>query len=1010
MKLKFTCLVTLFMAFVIQLSFAQEKTITGTITAAADGLPLPGVNVIVKGTTRGAQSDFDGKYSIQASQGETLVFSYIGLVSSEVLIGSSNNYNVQMIEDIATLDEVVVTGYASYRKSEVTGSAVQLDNSEITDIILPSVDQALQGKVAGLTVSGDSGTPGSTSQIRIRGISSITAGNEPLYVIDGVPVNSGNISSSGATSFFSNLAAFDSNNIETITVLKDASSTAQYGARGANGVILITTKSGKQGKTRFTLSTTYGIQNDAVDGPDPLTAANRLELASEAYFNDGFFSTKADAEAYLLARNPFLSWDQAGRPEGNWKDAITNKDAEIKNYNLSASGGNENSNFFVSLGYMKQEGTVIGSAFERINGQINFSTNFSDKLKFSTNNSGAYTEQNAFLERSAYFEGARTAPFFMSPLNIPYNDDGTFNEFGGSLPNPLYLVKYNKNDNLLARIVTNNQLSWDIGHGFSASTRFNIDYQVYSQRNYQNRNYGYGVPVSGSASQYSRNNVTYTFQNQLNYNFDIYEDHMFDVTLVQEYASNRSYFVGGYGENFADDGLYYLDSLGNPVSINSSFNDNYLGAYLGTLHYSGFQGKYVFDASFRYEGNSRFSPEQRWGSFWSVGGAWNMHKEDFINSNDWLNLLKLRASYGTTGNANIGTNQYQSLFSFGVDYNSEGAQVVNTFGNKDLSWEKSSTLDLGIEFGLFNNVVNGTVNYFNRESTDLLLNVPLSQTTGFASQVQNIGALTNKGFELELNFNVITRDDFNLSIGGNLGTVENEITKLPLDPNGIERTITSTIDRIETGHPVYGYYMPTWAGVNPDTGMEEYYINGVDGAKTTVFNDADQVWQGGSAIPKITAGLNLHFDYKGFYLDATGYYAGGHKIYEGWHRYTNTTNGFPVFAYQGLTTLLDRWQQPGDITRFGKFTSAYTPWQRHSKYLYDGDFLRLRSMTIGYNFKNKFESVGITNLNLYVRGNNLLTWVKDDNLLYDPEVDLGGETGLETPPVKSFSLGLILNF
>ncbi|MFC4722290.1 SusC/RagA family TonB-linked outer membrane protein [Geojedonia litorea] len=1010
MKLKLTRLITLFMALVMQFSFAQEKTVTGTVTSATDGMPLPGVNVIVKGTTRGAQTDFDGKFSIVASQGETLVFSFLGLTTSEAQVGASNTINVVMQEDMTALDEVVITGYASYRKSEVTGSTVQLSNDAITDIITPTVDQALQGKVAGLTISGNSGTPGSTSSIRIRGISSITAGNEPLFVIDGVPVNNGNVSSSGATSFFSNLAAFDSNNIETITVLKDASATAQYGARGSNGVILITTKKGKQGKTTFNFSSSYGIQNDAVDGPEPLTAAHRLELASEAYFNDGFFSTKAEAEAYLLARNPFRSWDEAGRPEGNWKEVIKNKDAEIKKYNLSASGGNESHTFFASLGYMTQEGTVIGSEFERINGAVNFSVNLTDKLKFTSNNSGAYTYQDAFLERSAYFEGARTAPFFLSPLRQPYNDDGSINEFGGSLPNPLYISKYNINDNTLARIVSNNQVSWDIGHGLSASSRFNIDYQVYNTRNYSNRNYGYGVPTSGDASQYSRNTVTYTFQNQLNYNLALNDDHEFDVTLLQEYASNRIYFLGAYGENFADDGLYYLDSLGNPVSINSSFNDSYLGAYLGAIHYSGFQGKYVVDLNYRYEGNSRFSPEQRWGSFWSVGGAWNLHKEDFMSSVDWLNNLKLRASYGTTGNANIGTNQYQSLFSFGVDYNSEGAQVVNTFGNKDLSWEKSSTLDLGVDFGLFNGVVNGTFNYYNRESTDLLLNVPLSQTTGFSSQVQNIGALTNKGFEVELNFNVISKEDMNLTLGGNIGTVENEVTKLPLDPNGVERTITTTITRIESGHPVNGWYMPTWAGVNPQTGLEEYYVNGVDGATTTNFNDAEQVWQGDSAIPTITAGMNLHFDYKGFYLDANAYYAGGHKIYEGWHRYTNTTNGFPIFAFQGLTSLLDRWQEPGDIARHGKFTSSFTPWQRHSKYLYDGDYLRLRSMTIGYNFKNKFESVGISNMQIYLRGNNLLTWVKDDNLAYDPEVDLGGQTGLETPSIKSFSLGLTLNF
>ena len=1011
MKRKFTFVLTLIMALVVQLSFAQEMTVSGTVTAAVDGLTLPGVNVLVKGTTRGTQTDFDGNYSIRVSSGETLVFSYVGLKEVEIVVGSSSTINVSMEEDVSTLEEVVVTGYTSFRRSEVTGSAVQLGNEKISDVaVAPSVDQALMGKVAGLTVSSNSGTPGSTSQIRIRGISSITAGNEPLYVIDGVPMEVGNASNSGATSFFSNLAAFDSNNIENITVLKDASATAQYGARGSNGVILITTKKGRQGNTRFTFNSSYGIQNDAVDGPDPLTAANRLELAGEAYFNDGFFATKQDAIDYLLGTSTYANWDANGRPEGNWKEVIKNKDAVVQNYSLSAAGGNESHNFYAQLGYTQQEGTVIGSSFERINGQINFSAKIKDNVEFTSRNSGAHTFQDAFLERSAYFEGARSAPFFLSPLNLPYNDDGTFNQFGGSLPNPLYITKYNINDNRLVRIVSNNQVKWDIMENLTFSSRVNIDYQYYNIRNYSNRIYGYGAATSGDAGQYSRNTVLYTFQNQLDYHIDLDENHAFDVTLLQEYSSNRRYYLGAYGENFADDGLYNLDSTGSPVFITSNFTDYRLGAYMAVLHYSGFQGKYVADVNFRYEGNSRFHPDERWGSFWSVGGAWNIHKEDFMSDVSWINNLKLRAAYGVTGNANIGLNQYQSLFAFGSDYNGEGAQLVSTFGNNLLTWEKSSTLDIGVDFGFLDGSITGNVNYFNRESTDLLLNVPLSQTTGFASQVQNIGELTNKGFEVELNVDVIRSDDFNLSIGGNVATVENEVTKLPLDPNGVERTITTTITRIETGHPVRGWYMPTWAGVNPQTGLEEYYINGVDGATTTNFNEAQATWQGDNAVPTLTAGLNLHVDFKNFYLDANGYYAGGHKIYEGWHRYTNTTNGFPIFAFQGLTTLLDRWQQPGDVARNGRFTSSFTPWQRHSKYLYDGDFMRLRALTFGYNFTDMFESIGITNANLFVRGNNILTWVKDDNLHYDPEVDLGGQTGLETPPIKSWSLGLTINF
>ncbi len=998
------------MVLLVQFSFAQEKTITGTVVDE-DGLPLPGVNVIEKGTRNGVQTNFDGKYSIKVDEGKVLVFSYVGFTSKEQIVGTSNILNVTLVVDAAALDEVVVTGYSTQKKSDITGSVVKVDDEVLKSFASPTVDQALQGNVAGLTVSSSSGTPGSVANIRIRGISSITAGNEPLYVIDGVPINNGNVSASGATSSISALAAIDNNNIASITVLKDASATAQYGARGANGVILITTKSGKYGETVFTINTQIGFMNDAVDGPTPLTSAQRLELAAEAYYNDGYYDTTQQATDYLLENNAlFKAWDQNGRKESDWGSAVANKDAIYREYSISASGGGNGHNFFASLGYLEQEATVIGSSFERISGSINFSKDLTPSLKLSSNNSAAYTFQKAFLERSAYFASPRTAKYFMNSLRYPYNDDGTFAEIGGSLPNPLIGARDDFNDNRFTRIISGNALTWDIGGGFTLGAKFSVDLQLYNYRTYSNRNYGYGVPTSGDASQYDRTNAFYVFQNYLDYNLAL-NQHNLKFKLLQEYQSNRQYFLGGAAENFADDGLYFLDSAGTPSSVSSSFSDWYMGAYLGLLEYSVFDSRYVLNLSYRIEGNSRFQEDNRWGNFYSVGAAWNIHKEDFLTSIDNIEYLKLRFSYGKTGNASIGLNRYQSLFTYGVDYNGDGAQAVSTFGNNDLSWEINKTIDIGLEFGLFNDVLSGSIGYFNRKSEDLLLNVPLSQTTGFSSQTQNIGALKNTGVEIQLNANLIDTQDVSLSIGGNIATVNNEITELPLDPNGIERTITTTTTRIETGHPVREWYMPTWAGVNPETGMEEFYLNGVGGETTTTFNDAEAVFQGANAVPTLTAGVNLNFEVKGFFLNAQAYYAGGHKIYEGWHLYLNQPNGFPIFSYNGYQSLLDRWQETGDITRNGKFTSDGQSWQRHSKYLYDGDFIRLRNLTFGYNIPSSvMNSIGMKTARVFVRGNNLATWVKDDNLLFDPEQDLGGETGMETPPTKSFLFGVNLTF
>ena len=1017
MKTKYNGFLTLLLAFIVQFTFAQEKTISGTVSDETG--PLPGVNVIIKGTTNGTETDFDGKYTLTANTGDVLVFSFIGMASKDVTVGASSTINVVLKAD-NVLEEVIILGYATQRKTEVTGSTVQINRDEIELVPVSTVDQILQGKVAGLVFNSDSGTPGSTSDIRIRGVSSITAGNEPLYVIDGVPMSNPNVSPTSSGSSMSALASINSNNIESITVLKDASATAAYGARGANGVIVITTKGGRSGKTTFNFSSTYGFGNDATAGPTPLTGAERLELATEAIYNtygaNYGLTTPAEAKDFFYANfglaGQFIDWENGGSKETNWANLITNKDAPMQEYNLSATGGDENSNFYTSIGYFKQEATVIGSSFDRISGQFNYSKNLNDKLKFNSRNSASHSYQDGLLETSAYFSSPRAVKFFMPQTTAAFNDDGSFN-FDTNLPNPLWIAQEDIDDNKITRIISNNSLRWEMPvENLTFNTTFNIDYLVSNYKRYRNPVSGDGRGSNGYGWQSASNNVTYVWQNSLDYVLNINEDHKIDIKVLQEWQKNRYYYLEADGDSFADVGLTNLNTAGNPTTANSFYNDWAVASYLGMAHYSAFDGRYVLEGTFRKEGSSRFSKNNRWGNFWSVGAAWNMQKENFMADVDFINNMKLRASYGVTGNANIGINSYQALLSFNADYDGEGASYPGSFGNDNLSWETSHTLDLGLEFGLFQNRISGSFAYYRRESKDLLLNVPLSLTTGFTSQTRNIGRMENKGFEVEANFAIVRTDDFNFSLGGNLATTENEVLELATDLNGEEVNITSSTTRVATGHPVYAWRMPTWAGVNPETGNEEWYLNGVDGETTTNFNAADDVYQGGSAIPKLTAGLNIHIDFKGFFADASGYYAGGHKVYEGWHRYTQGTDVYPVMYYQGLNSLLDRWQQPGDTgTRFGKFEYTGRPWQRHSKFLYDGDYFRLKNVTVGYNFNSKFtEAAKIDGLRVFVRGTNVLTWVKDENLKYDPEVDSSGQIGLRTPVVKSFVLGINIKF
>ena len=1019
MKTKFNGILTLLLAFIVQISFAQDKAISGTVKDASGA--LPGVSILIKGTTTGTETDFDGKYTLRASSGNVLVFSYLGYKTVERTVGNAAVINVTLAEDANVLDEVVVLGYGSQKKTELTGSTVQVNSEQIEMVPVSTVDQVLQGKVAGLVFNGDSGTPGSTTDIRIRGVSSITAGNEPLYVIDGVPMNNDNVSATGSGSSLSALSSINSNNIASITVLKDASATAAYGARGANGVILITTKSGKAGKTTFSFSSSVGFSNDATPGPTPLTGAEREMLFYEALYNSygaGYnLSNVADAKNWYNVTGYFgddyKKWNDAGRPEAHWENVIVNKDALFQEYNVSAQGGDENHNFFASLGYYNQEATVIGSTFDRVSGSINFSKNLSDKLKFSTKNSASHTYQDGLLESSAYFSSPRSVKFFMPAIDQPYNPDGTIN-LNTTLPNPLWIAQNDIDDSKFTRIISNNLFEWETPiENLRMGSRINIDYQVYNYKRYRNRISGDGRGSNGYAWAAHRNNVTYVFANTLDYTYNLNEDHQFDFTLVQEYQKNRSLYLDGDGDNFATDGLTNLASAGNPTSASSSFSDWAVARYLGLMHYSGFQGRYVFDATYTREGNSRFAPAKRWGNFWSVGSAWNIHKESFMENFEYINNLKVRASYGVTGNANIGLNSYQALFGFGGTYGGGGAINPASFGNSDLSWETSHTFDVGIDIGLFQNRISTSIGYYRRESKDLLLNVPLSLTTGFTSQTRNIGRMENKGIEVEFNGDIVRSEDFNVSVGGNFATTQNEVLELAVDGNGQVINISGgSRQRTEVGQPVWAWHMQKWAGVDPANGDELYYINGKDGATTNNFNLAERAFQGGSAIPTFTGGLNVHVDYKGFFLDLNGYYATGHKVYEDWHRYTNGTDFFSTLYYQGVDAILDRWQKPGDTgTRFGRMKATTVPWQSHSKFLYDGTYFRLKNLTFGYDMDSEaLESIGVSSARFFVRGTNLFTWVKDDLLKYDPEVDAGGTASLTTPAVKSIIFGINIKF
>ena len=1026
MRLKFKWIFTLLLALSMQFSFAQEKTISGVVSDATG--PIPGVNVIVKGTNRSVQTDFTGSFSIKAKMGEVLGFSFTGMNSVTVTINASI-VNVKMTASAQQMEEVVVMGYVSKSKSTMTGSSKQLAGSSLSGVPTVSVDQALQGKVAGLQISSSSGTPGSVQDIRIRGIGSISANNQPLYVIDGVPVISGDFSgandnrvngTAATSSSFSVLATLNSSDIETMTVLKDASATAAYGARGSNGVIVITTKKGKIGKPSYNFSNSIGFQSNAVDGRKPLTGDQRKELYLDAAFNSYGVANnfnRAGAENWLLNTAAGQAIDDNFGSLGDWNgksydwgDLLKNKSAVVQNTNFSVSAGDDKTTFNASLGYNKTEATVIGGEFKRFTGTLAVSRRLSESLKFSTTNSFSEAKQDGILEGSGTFSNPNLTKYFMNPWINPYNADGSYNIGTGanttdigyrtSLHNVFYTLKNNVRTNDLVGIRTNNALEWKINNNFKYKSVFSLDYNMNTYHNYNNRVHGDGKDRNGSIEQNIRRNTNMVTQNSINYNTKL-DKHSFDATALFEYQKNKNDFLGGYGENIGTDDLIYLDVVSKNKSTYANFSDWLNVSYLGLFNY-GYDRRYVVDATFRREGSSKFAPTHRYGNFWSVGAAWNIHNEAFMDGSVFNNL-KLRGSYGTSGNSGINENSYQRLLGFDSSYDSSPIIYPTQVGNELLTWEKNRTADVGLEFGVFNNKLSGSVSYYNRNTFDLLQNVPISLTQGSTSQLMNVGSVLNKGIEVDLNYSIIRGNDFNWSISGNYAHNDNNVEKLAKDAFGNDIVITTGTKITKVGESIGTWNMRKWAGVDAANGLPLWYINGVDGATTSVYNKATVAMQGKSA-PVFSGGFGTHVDYKGVYLDVAFYFAGGHKVFEDWATYTQSNGNNTFVSFNGTENLMDRWQKPGDVVSTPKMelNSGRSAASTSSRFLYDGDYLRMKDLVIGYKFnRNIVEAMSLDGFDLSLRGTNLLTFVKDDNMKYDPEVRADGLTRLVSPPVKS---------
>ncbi len=1029
----FLLLLTLIIA---QLSYAQKSSISGTVTDDK-GVPLPGVNISITGTTVGTQTDFDGKYTLHAEPQEKLEFSFVGFRTQYKEVGSSHTLNIKMIEEASALEEIVITAFGRQQtRNETTANVISVDAERISRGNFVDATQALQGEVSGLTLSTPSGTPGSSPKIRIRGINSVTASNDPLYVLDGMPISSGNAVAglnNGEQSSIDVFALINPNDIEEIAVLKDASAVAPYGADGANGVILITTKKGKKGKPRYNLSLTGGFQRTTKKGTLMANSEQLWEGVSEGLWNT--YGSGAFGNQQITSRDQVLdwaldtgisgaitAWANNGFSDTDWRNLIQKQNAFTGGANFSISQGTENSNFYGSLGYNKTDGITLGTDFRRWSGYIKYNLNLSDKLKLSLSTTVANANQNGVTENgdtSTNFDNPFTTIYLEVPWANSKNKDGTWNigedwyVFGPKNNYP-YMVRHNIRNTDLTRAIPKGSLEYKITDQLTFRTLLGLDYTIRYFKNYQNPINSNAVNQNGSVLENTTRNYHYTTQNSLDYNFNLGNAHHFDLLFLQEYSKYKTHMSEGYGENMADHSLKNLSSASANLRATNTFTDQISTRYVALLNYV-LSKRYIANISYSYQGDSRFS--KKFGHFYSVGLGWNLHREHFIEDLSFVNTLRLKLGYGLTGNAGIDRNQYQELMAFGR-YDSNPSAILQTFGT-NAGWEKSQRIDAALEYGLFNHRLKGSFGLFANKTYDMLFQVPLPLSAQFieARAVQNIGEMKNIGFEMDISGDLISTTDFNWNVSGNFSTLNNYISSLAPDA-----TIRGEDYIVEKGSRAREWYLVEFAGVDKESGLPLWYKDRTVNEETTSdFSQAKRNRTGKNALPKYSGSLGMRFDYKNLFLEGSFYFEGGHQVYDRWAQHTQSTNASNMVNRPTSAEAIKKaWRNPGDngdnyYPRFDYGNKAIANLdKRTTRNLHNADNIRLRDIAIGYRLdKSHFiflESLNVNDLTFTLRGTNLFTWLKSNRLDYDPSVGETGRILTTSPPVKSLVLNLNINF
>lgn len=989
---------------------SRKKRVTGVVKDVM-GEPLIGANVVEKGrSTNGVITDFNGKFTLEVDESASLVVSYIGYLAQDIPTKGKGDFHIILKEDTNTLDEVVVTGYGDFKKATYTGSASVLTTEKLEALPVVSVGQMIESNIPDISVvAGTSSQPGAKTTLRVRGVASMNASTEPLYVLDGVPIpsydlsNFTSMSEAGGMGFIETLNPAD---IESITVLKDAASASLYGAKGANGVVLITTKKGKEGKLRVNMAAKYGITDFAYTYRPLMGGEERRKLIHEGLVNFQLDKGVSEQEAQQYAD---ANIDQYAKrlPQGysDWESALF-KTGYQQDYNLSASAGNQNSSFIGSLGYTKQTGVSLNSEMERFTGRVDASNKYK-KVEFGMNASLSWTKNVHLPEGKFYGSAIYASKVNLTPSTPIYNEDGTYasgyRENNGY--NPILEAEVNDYYARTVRAMGTAKIAYNVWDNLKVSSVFTVDYSLTKDFFFQSPDGRDGATYQGRGRMQMTDRIRYTSQNNLTYSKTFGKHSVSAVTAfeVMKYDYEDLYAAK---KTYGQDINTSLGNAADPIDADQKLQEDALMSYVASVNYS-YDDKYYASFSFRRDGSSRLSPDTRWGNFWSLSASWRLSQERFMQPlKSVLSDLKLRASYGVNGNLPSSYYGYQSTYTTGAFYSGKPSPWESTLGNEELTWEKNYALNLGLDIGLFSRV-NVSLDWYTRTTKDLLMSKQLNSISGFSSLLTNVGQMRNTGVELEVRSNNIKTKDFSWTTAFNLSHNKNKILKLADLPWFVDGRYVR-----KEGYPFNTIYLREYAGVDPETGSALYYDNQQDENGNYTKNKVTDPGQASpiplkDITPTISGGFMNTFNYKFIDLSFNLSYSFGGYSYDN-ASYILQDDGYSVISNKS-TEQRRRWQKPGDITDVPRFVYGNKKGGNYnsSRAIHSTDHIRLKSLILGLNApKAWLQKLGIGNARIYFSGTNLLTWAAYDQ--YDPE--MSGVVGFYTPPLKTYAFGLELKF